>query len=74
MSQLNDLMDALVTKIGHEIDAVDGEMGTFGDDIADGLCHRFADDWNMYTEDANFPEWLRWVVVGVLAKKGITEL
>jgi hypothetical protein len=67
-------MDRLVIGIGHEIDAVIEETGNLGDDIAGSLCDRFADDWNLYDHNGEYPEWLRWVVVGVLNKKGITEL
>jgi hypothetical protein len=71
---LQDEMNRLVIGIEREIEAVEGDMGNLGDDIAEGLCQRFADDWNLYLEDGSYPDWLRWVVVGVLKKKGITEL
>ena len=41
--KLQDEMSRLVTAIEHEIDAVEGDMGNLGDDIAEGLCQRFAD-------------------------------
>jgi hypothetical protein len=71
---LQDEMNRLVIGIEREVEFVEGDMGNLGDDIAEGLCQRFADDRNLYLEDGSYPEWLCWIVVGVLKKKGITEL
>jgi hypothetical protein len=64
---LQDEMNRLVIGIEREIESVEG-------DIAEGLCQRFADDWNLYEENGEYPEWLRWIVTAMLQKKGITEL
>jgi hypothetical protein len=60
--------------IEQEIESVESEIGNLGDDIVEGLCQRFADDCELYEENGDVPEWLRWVVIGVLKKKGITDL
>jgi hypothetical protein len=59
----------LAIKIERELEAVEGEMGNLGDDIAEGLCQRLADEWNLIdAEHPQYPEWLCWVVEGVLRK------
>jgi hypothetical protein len=72
--KLQDEMSRLVTAIEHEIDAVEGDMGNLGDDIAEGLCQRFADEWNLFDGEGKYPDWLRWIVVGALKKQGITTV
>jgi hypothetical protein len=57
------------------VSLVNRRIDNLGDDIAEGLCRRFADDWNLIDpENPQYPEWLRWVVEGVLKKKGMAEL
>jgi hypothetical protein len=67
-------MDKLVTAIGHEIESVTGELNGVPEDFADGLCERFADDWNLYNADGSIPNWLEWIVVAQLVKHGVTAL
>jgi hypothetical protein len=69
-----EMMNTLVIGIGRDIDEVESELGTFGDDIAASLCQSLADGWNLYEENGKYPAWLRWVVDGVLKTKGITEM
>jgi hypothetical protein len=74
-------MDKLVAAIEREIDEVEKELGEIPPDFAEGICLRFSDDWCIIRDIAlngehypPYPEWLEWIVVGVLKKKGITEL
>ena len=71
---LHDILRYLALSIGREIDSVEAELGNLGDDIDARLCHRFAHDWELYEENGHYPDWLRWIVEGVLKKRGITEL
>jgi hypothetical protein len=67
-------MSKLVIAIGREIESVTGDLNGVPQDFADGLCERFADNWNLYNPDGTIPDWLSWVVVAQLAKHGITAL
>jgi hypothetical protein len=67
-------MSKLVIAIGHQIESFTGELNGVPVGFADGLCERFADDWNLYNPDGTIPDWLSWVVVAQLAKHGIIAL
>jgi hypothetical protein len=67
-------MSNLEAEIEREIETVESDMGHIPGDFAEVLCQRFADGWNVYNEDGSYPQWLMWVVVGILAKHGVKNL
>jgi hypothetical protein len=67
-------MSTLEAEIEREIESVESDRGQIPDDLAEGLCQRIADGWNLYNEDGSYPQWLMWVVVGILAKHGVRGL
>jgi len=56
-----------------EIDAIIGQLGFCPTDFAEGLCSRFADDWNLENDEGRYPNWLMALAVGLLAQKGIHD-
>lgn len=73
-AQLMAEMSNLEAEIERDIESVESSEGHIPDDLAEDLCQRIADGWNLYNEDGSYPQWLMWIVVGILAKHGVKNL
>ena len=82
MKDIDKLVIAIEQEIDSlEIDSMDAEVGEVPQDFAHGLCLMLSDDWCIIKDSATngndhppYPDWLHWIVVGALKKKGFTEL